>query len=169
MAEATQPAPQPAPPAAATKKSSSKMLMVIIAAVVVIAVGTGGWVWHMRSVKAQPRQPQHTELPKKSAVKSVLHLESFVVNLQGGSSTSYLRVGIDLGLASEAKEGEKDPAPTGQLRDAILTVLGAQSVDTLLTPEGKEKLKADILKSINDRVPEIECREVYFTDFLVQQ
>lgn len=167
-------APQPAAPAKAAavpaaKKSGSKMLVIIIAGVVVIAGGAGGWLWHMRSAKAQAQQAEPADAPPKTEVKSVLHLESFIVNLQGGSGTSYLRIGIDLGLAGEAKEGEKEVAPTGRLRDAILTVLGAQSVDALLTPEGKDKLKADILKSINDRVPEIDCREVYFTEFLVQQ
>jgi flagellar FliL protein len=167
-------APQPAAPAKAAavpaaKKSGSKMLVIIIAGVVVIAGGAGGWLWHMRSAKAQAQQTERADAPPKTEVKSVLHLESFIVNLQGGSGTSYLRIGIDLGLAGEAKEGEKEAAPTGRLRDSILTVLGAQSVDALLTLEGKEKLKADILKSINDRVPEIDCKEVYFTEFLVQQ
>ena len=56
----------------------------------------------------------------------------------------------------------------GRLRDAILTVLGTRTIDELLTADGKTKLKQDILKSINASVPEIECKEVYFTEFLVQ-
>ncbi len=146
------------------------MLVIIIAGVVVIAGGAGGWLWHMRSAKAQAQQAEPADAPpSKPKCVRVLHLKSFIVNLQGGSGTSDPRIGIDLAPAGEAKEGEKEVAPTGRLRDAILTVLGAQSVDALLTPEGKDKLKADILKSINDRVPEIDCREVYFTEFLVQQ
>jgi len=97
-----------------------------------------------------------------------MHLESFVVNLSGTSDNGYLRVGIDLGLAIEQKEGEKSTAYTGRLRDTILTVLGTRTVDELLTADGKAKLKQDILKAINDRVPELQCKEVYFTDFLVQ-
>jgi flagellar basal body-associated protein FliL len=160
-----------APPAAtpAAKKPGSKMPIIIAVAVVVVAAGAGGgWMLHARSVKARADQGEHSDAPQKSEVKSVLHLESFIVNVQGGSGTSYLRIGIDLGLAGEAKEGEQS-APTGRLRDAILTVLGAQSVDALVTPASKEKLKADILKSVNDRLPEIECKEIYFTEFLVQQ
>lgn len=154
--------------AAAAKKSGSKLPLIIGAAVVVIALGAGGWIWHSRSAKAQAAEAQSTDAPKKSEIKSVMHLESFVVNLQGASDNGYLRVGIDLGLAAEPKEGEKDASPVGRLRDAILTVLGTRTIDELLTPDGKVKLKQDILKSINTSVPEIECKEVYFTEFLVQ-
>ena len=55
-----------------------------------------------------------------------------------------------------------------KLRDAILSVLSTRTVNELLTPEGKEKLKGDILKAINDKVPEVDCKEIYFTEFLVQ-
>jgi flagellar FliL protein len=157
-----------ATPAAAAKKSGSKLPIIIGAAVLVIAAGAGGWLWHSRAAKAQAADASPSDAPKKTEIKSVMHLESFVVNLQGASDNGYLRIGIDLGLAAEPKEGEKDASPAGRIRDAILTVLGTQSIDNLLTAEGKTKLKADILKSINTSVPEIGCKEVYFTEFLVQ-
>ncbi|MGH9573446.1 MAG: flagellar basal body-associated FliL family protein [Candidatus Acidiferrales bacterium] len=103
-------------------------------------------------------------------VNSVLALDSFVVNLQDPSGSGYLRVSIDLGLAAPAKEDDKDKqaADVPRVRDTILGVLGSQSVDALLTPGGKTKLKGDLLKAINASVPELQCTEVYFTEFLVQ-
>jgi flagellar FliL protein len=103
-------------------------------------------------------------------VNSVLPLDSFVVNLQDPAGNGYLRVGIDLGLASAAKDDdkEKQAAYLPRLRDTILGVLGSRSVDDLLTPDGKTKLKADLLQAIDARVPELQCKEVYFTEFLVQ-
>lgn len=149
------------------KSGGNKLLLVVVAGVVVIALGAGGWLWH-RHATAAAAAPQ-AQSSTDTAVKSVMHLENFTVNLQGGGGNGYLRIGIDLGLASEQKEGEKGPAATGRLRDAILTVLGTRTVDELMTPEGKTKLKQDLLKTIMDRVPEIQCQEVYFTEFLVQQ
>jgi flagellar FliL protein len=158
MAQA--PAAAPAPP---KKKSRAKTLLIVVAAVVCSGLGAGGWLWH-RSAAAQnkPRDADSTE------VKSVLHLDSFVVNLQGSSDTGYLRVGIDLGLGTPAEPGENQKDIIAPLRDTILTVLGTQTVDGLLTPAGKVKLKDQILAAINNRLPEIQCRDVYFTDFLVQ-
>lgn len=103
-------------------------------------------------------------------VNSVLALDSFVVNLQDPSGNGYLRVSMSLGLASAPKEADKEtPAPyLPRLRDTILGVLGTRTVDELLTPDGKTKLKDDLLKAINASVPDLQCKEVYFTEFLVQ-
>jgi len=133
-----------------------------LATVAVLGLCTAGWLWH-RSKSAQAAEPEKPEAPM-----ATLHLESFVVNLSGKTENGYLRVGIDLGIEAELKEGEKQPPYMGRLRDTILTVLGKGTVDDLLTPEGKAKLKDDLLKAITEKVPEIKCSEVYFTEFLVQ-
>ena len=138
----------------------------IAGAVAVLALGAGGgFFFYHRSAAAQPKAEEKPVSP----VKSVMHLENFVVNLQGTSGNGYLRIGIDLGLAEAPKEGEGASPATGKLRDAILTVLGTRTADELMTSDGKAKLKADIMASINDRIPELGCKEVYFTEFLVQQ
>jgi flagellar FliL protein len=158
MAEGPSIAAQPA------KKPKKSRGVPLIGAVLITALGVGGWLWY-RSGQTHPQQESDNS---SSEVKSVMHLESFVVNLSGTSENGYLRVGIDLGIGIDLKEGEKTTAYTGRLRDTILTVLGTRTVDELLTADGKAKLKQDILKAINDRLPELQCKEVYFTDFLVQ-
>ena len=55
------------------------------------------------------------------------------------------------------------------IRDSILTVLAQCKSGDLLTPEGKTKLKADLLAALNRDVPALQAREVYFTEFLVQR
>jgi flagellar FliL protein len=160
----------PAPAASAPAKKKSKLPMILIAAVLVIGAGVGGWMWKRSTTKAQAASAASVPAVG-SDVSSVLTLDSFVVNLQDPSGGSgYLRVGIDLGVASAAKEDDKDKqtASLPRLRDTILAVLGTRSVDELLTADGKEKLKADLLQAINARVPELQCKEVYFTEFLVQ-
>lgn len=158
MAEGPSIAAQP------SKKPKKSRGVPLIGAVLIAALGVGGWFWY-RSGQTHPQQESDNS---SSEVKSVMHLESFVVNLSGTSENGYLRVGIDLGIGIDLKEGEKTTAYTGRLRDTILTVLGTRTVDELLTADGKAKLKQDILKAINDRLPELQCKEVYFTDFLVQ-
>lgn len=159
MAEEATPEAKPA------AKPKSKLPLVIAAVVAVGGLGAGGLMLR-RAHRAQPVEDQPAEA---ADVKSVLHLESFVVNLQGSDDNGYLRLGVDLALGTELKEGDKQSASTGKLRDTILTVLGTRTVDELLTPDGKVKLKQDMLQAINDRVPEIKCEDVYFTEFLVQR
>jgi len=47
-----------------------------------------------------------------------------------------------------------------------LTVCKAEA---LLTPSGKQQLKKNILDALNQNVPELGVRDVYFTEFLVQR
>lgn len=161
MAQA--PVAAPEAPKKSKKKSRGKKILLVVVVLLCVGLGAGGWLWH--SSASRQNKPADANVTE---VKSVLHLESFVVNLQGGDSdTGYLRVGIDLGLGIAAQgDGEKDViAP---LRDTILTVLGTQNVGDLLTPAGKAKLKDQILAAIQQRLPDIQCRDVYFTEFLVQ-
>jgi flagellar basal body-associated protein FliL len=129
----------------------------------VLIAALAGWIWY-RSTSAQPAEAQSSE----SEVVTVLHLDSFVVNLSGASGNGYLRVGIDLGLGSELKEGAARTAYIARARDCILSVLGTRSVEELLTSAGKTRLKEDLAAAMRERVPEIRCHEVYFTEFLVQ-
>jgi len=101
-------------------------------------------------------------------VKGTLHLETFVLNLADPGQRSYLRVGIDLGLGRELGKGE-NAAAVGPVRDTIVGVLAQSRVDELLTAKGKAKLKEDLLRALQERVPGLEVEEVYFTEFLIQR
>jgi flagellar FliL protein len=154
--------------AAPVSKPRKGKLIWIVALLLVIAGGVGGW---LAFSNPKPQEAAGTA-PAKPVVKTIVHLESFVVNLADGEERSFLRIGIDIGLSKELESGghgSKAELPTAPIRDAILGVLGNWRSDDLLTPGGKDKLKAQILAALRERVPEIEAQEVYFTDFLVQR
>lgn len=102
----------------------------------------------------------------------VVHLETFVVNLADEDQHAFLRIGVDLGIVEpekkKTKEGES-AQPISPVRDVILGVLMSTSSTDLATAEGKQKLKQEILKALNDRLPALQTREVYFTEFLLQR
>jgi flagellar FliL protein len=152
---AVQPAPAP--------KKSGRAKFVVLLLVLLLAGGGAAGTWILRSRRSAP--------PAKPAVKAVMHLEPFVLNLADPSQKIYLRVGVDLGLdvdAEKEKQKEVSPPPTAQVRDTILSVLMVARPEDLATPEGKAKLKQDLLKSVQEREPELGVREVYFTEFLIQ-
>jgi flagellar FliL protein len=129
-----------------------------------------GGAWFLTSKRrAGTGSPPAAATP---SVKEVMHLESFVVNLADPSGDCFLRVGVDLGLERSINpHGEKEAAalPTAQVRDVILRVLSTYNSDDLLAPEGKIKLKGELVKSLQGTIPELGVREVYLTDFLVQR
>ena len=108
-----------------------------------------------------------------TAPKYLLHLDGFTVNLDDPEETHFLRVTIDIGIdhLPPGSEKEKDSAgfPKARIRDSILSVLTVCEADALLTPQGKQQLKKDLVAILNRNIPELGAREVYFTEFLVQR
>lgn len=114
------------------------------------------------------RTPDTSQAPKY-----LIHLEGFTVNLADPEETHFLRVTMDLGVdrLPEGADREKSMTylPLGRIRDAVLGVLTVCKADVLLTPEGKNQLKKNLVNALNQNVPELGVREVYFTEFLVQR
>jgi flagellar FliL protein len=162
---AEKPAAETAPPPVPEKKSSS--LVVIVAVLVILLLGGAGvYFWAAASSKKSSAQQK----PEKTTeVLSVVHLETFVVNIADPEQKAFLRVGIDLGLEKKPAKGEADGAPVALIRDTILGVLSVQKPDDLLTTEGKRKLKEDLLRALRQRAPDLGVAEVYFTEFLMQR
>ncbi|MGO9271847.1 MAG: flagellar basal body-associated protein FliL [Terriglobia bacterium] len=151
------------------QKSGSPLRTIVVVLLLLAIAGTAG-LW-FRSRKLRAAAPAKTA-PPEAKVNAVMHLESFTVNLADKDQSSYLRVGIDLGLGHDlpgGKDGEKSAQFTPMARDTLLGVLSIWTSEQLLAPDGKTKLKADLVKALRDRAPELDVREVYFTDFLVQR
>jgi flagellar FliL protein len=147
-----------------SEKKSSGMVMILVLLVCAAAAGGGAWYYFHQGKTAQAAPPQEESL-------HTVHLEGFTVNLADVEENHFLRITIDIGLGKvpkAAKEGESE-IPTARVRDAILTVLTAGKADVLITQEGKTQLKKNILAALQQAAPELDVREVYFTEFLVQR
>jgi len=154
--------PEEAIPEQAKKSGRSLRGQLVFAVPVVILVAIGIWFWASRGDDAA------VQANAEQRVRSTLHLETFVLNLADPDQRAYLRVGIDLGLNKEMKAGE-EPAPIPQIRDTILGVLAQAKGDELVTAQGKTKLKQDLLRALQERVPQLGAEEIYFTEFLIQR
>jgi flagellar basal body-associated protein FliL len=126
-----------------------------------VAGGGGGLAWWSSSGETAARV-------SGGHVQSTLHFETFVLNLADPEQKAYLRIGVDLGIGKSGAH-KNEALPVALLRDAILGVLAVQKPQDLLQPEGKTKLKAELLRVVRERVPELEVEDVYFTEFLIQR
>jgi len=147
-------------------KGRPKIWLVVVGAVLVIGIGVAYWLFSHRAKPAQTEKSAGQSMPK-----AYLHLENFLVNLADRDGFRYLRVGIDLGLEHELEEGaeKKDPLQTAIVRDTILGVLTTWDSEPLLTPEGKAKLKQQLVDALQKRLPDMGVRDVYFNEFMVQR
>ncbi len=151
-----------------SEKSSLRAACVVVGLLVFAGTACWGCKHASKQANAAGNKGQGT-----TEIKAVMHLETFVVNLADPEESRFLRVGIDLGLENplSAKEGKgEDPGiSTARLRDTILGVLSTWRSDALLAPDGKQKLKQELVRALRERAPELGVKEVYFTDFLVQR
>ena len=106
----------------------------------------------------------------------LLSLDPLLVNLADEGASTYLRVSLTLQVADAATK--KDPSAKGDksgddamasVRDTALTVLGRQTAEGLLAPDGKERLKAELKKALNEHNADLKVSKIFFTEFLVQR
>ena len=171
---------------AATPAKNNKKLLMIGAAVALVLILAGvavalisfrggkagkageedvAGVMPEQQVQAAPVDLAEDEMEEnEEAIGAFFPLETFVVNLRGGS---FLRVQIQLEFA------ERDITPRFFvrqviIRDGILSLLTSKAAADVATPEGKESLKGEVKDLINEILKKQEIRRVYFTQFVVQ-
>jgi flagellar protein FliL len=162
------------PPSAAGKASPRKSggRRIATAAFVIVGIGSGIWWGFVR-----PRDASSANQNQAATARAVLPLESFTVNLADAEEGRFLRATLSLGVEgqlptiarSENKPVETSTVSMATIRDSIITVLAQCTSNQLLSPDGKAKLKSDLINSLNRDVPELRVRDVYFTEFLVQR
>jgi flagellar basal body-associated protein FliL len=96
---------------------------------------------------------------------NLMPLKTFVVNLQ--VATRFLKVDMQLEFEDPHKIA-KSEKEIPRLRDAIIRILANKTANELLTVEGKDILRKEIIKVTNIALGDDFVIDVYFTDFIVQ-
>jgi flagellar basal body-associated protein FliL len=156
-----------AQPEGATSKTRSAKLPLVVAMLAVLAVA-----WWVSVRQHTSEAVMKTDAASPNEAKSLVHLESFVVNLADGNQSAFLKVGIDLGVGQTGKKQpviEKGSLLLSKIRDVILSVLTTCQSADLLAPDGKGRLKQRLLEALKQQIPELPVKDIYFTEFLVQR
>ncbi|HQE24401.1 MAG: flagellar basal body-associated FliL family protein [Atribacterota bacterium] len=93
--------------------------------------------------------------------------QNFLVNLSDKDVLRYLKMTLGVEI-SDQRVVEEIKNKTVEIRDAIITLVSAQTSEDLSTTEGKEKLKLLIADSINSFLTSGKVTKVYFVDFVMQ-
>ena len=178
-----------APTVSQTKPGFVQLMMVIVASVLICVFLLTGAIYYLAksgrlgAVTAASLSTSGVPKAEAGAVPPThaIVLEPMVVNLADDGGKAYLRLGVTLRVMDpELKKGEKakEESPKeakdigdadAAVRDTTLEVLGRESAEMLLAPEGKEQLKTQLKAAIAQRNPELKVTEVFFTEFLVQR
>jgi flagellar FliL protein len=171
-------AEQPAAP-----KKGKKLLILALAAVLLLVLGAGGtFVLLKKGDEADDEdaaETSHAKKPKKGKEShpTFVNLEPFTVNLVPETGDQYLQVALSVEFDEPtAEQTVKLHMP--KIRNNVTLLLSGKKPSELLTKEGKEKLAAELLDTINEvldppkrkgeRSEDRPAKAVLFTSFIIQ-
>ncbi len=165
------------------KKTGSGLVPALTVVILLLGGAAGGaWWWSTRANAASvggDEKTQDEESGRKAARKrkaergALIPLQPFLVNLADPDASRFLRCTLALVVEDEAvaakfEGGRGETVVTSRLRSAILEILTTQNSATLVTTDGKQKLKAAVIDKANGLLPDTEVIDVLFSDFVVQ-
>ena len=157
--------PEGAPEAPPPKSKGRLLRVAVVGLVLVGGLGAGGWLLYPRLFgkgAGAPAAVKHEE-----PVKATAPLGSVVVNIGRPDSRRYLKVGVELGLAS-AKDVKEMEETRARVLDLLITVLSTTPMETLSEGEKRGELKQALLERIHKDLGLTKVRQVYFTEFMIQ-
>ncbi len=177
---------------AAEVKPKNKKKLIIIVVAVVLLVGGGAAAMLLGGGAPPPKEgeEQATEETKRHLV--AFTLDPIIVNLSENASFLKIKLTIEYdpeilaaalgegaghggGGAGGEGEGAGGPPPImvereAQIKDAIIRVLASKTPADVLTSDGKEALKEELIEAVNEAIglEEGPVVNIYFNEFLVQ-
>jgi len=152
----------------------NNLLLIVIIVLLLVLLIVGGLVaYFLLSGGDEEEQVEPQKVEKKRKVSNMTEigpiypLDGFIVNLLSNNSSRYLKCKIDLELDSPELQEEVDKKLPA-IRDLIIRILSTKTVEEIQTSKGKEKLKEEIRRKINEILTTGEIRNVYFTEFVIQ-
>ncbi|MBI4404362.1 MAG: flagellar basal body-associated FliL family protein [Deltaproteobacteria bacterium] len=91
-------------------------------------------------------------------------LEGFLVNLNSDVGPKFLQAQMELELADPGVEEELSKKKAA-VRDTVIVLMSSRSYKELREPSGMKKLRADLVKAINNLLATGKIKEIYFTQF----
>jgi flagellar FliL protein len=141
-------------------------------------ISVGGMGYFLRTLWAQLREVQAQQQtlkqpvreaaaipePKGTEIGVLYPIESFLVNINSDQGPKFLQTQMEFELADPGVENEiarKKPA----IRDAIILLLSSRNYRELRDEGGMKRLRADMLRVVNNLLTTGKVKSIFFTQF----
>lgn len=147
------------------KKKSKMMLFIILSVAILLAGGGGFFAFTTFMAPSEDSEPPMEE--EFSGVGEMITFGEFVVNLSDPKGKRYLKCKISIEVEDEeAKERVQKIEP--KLRDIVIMLLTSLAFEEVMTPEGKIRIRVELLERFNQAARPDRIKNIYFSDFVVQ-
>ncbi len=146
----------------------AKLLIVAVALLIVATVGSA-FATYLIFGRGNAEAVQGSETGnKKRPIGPTYDVGEFIVNLTSNTNQMrFIRTQVML-EASDAKAMAELETRKPQLRDRLISLLRARTIDELSSDDGMEALRFDIISSVNGLLNNGEITDVFFLDLIVQ-
>lgn len=151
-------------------KKKSKMMLFIILGVVLLIAGGGGFFAYTKFMVPPPDEDavaEPVEAEEFEIVGEMIPFDEFVVNLSDPKGKRYLKCKITIEVESlEALERVTKIKP--KMRDVVIMLLTSLAFEEVMTPEGKMRIRDELLERFNQAARPDKVTHLYFSNFVVQ-
>lgn len=142
-------------------KKKSKIAFFAILGIALLLLGGGGLYAYLTFLAPMEGPEVREEIGEFFA------MEPFVVNLADPTGKRYLKIQIQIELENPQAVANAERA-VPKLRDNVIMMMTALSFEEVMTPEGKIRIRDELLERFNVVMRPDRVRNIYFTEFVVQ-
>lgn len=171
------------------KSKSNVVLLAVVGLVVLALVGAGGFfaastLGGANKTKGAREEPAKGESAKESkggeggeggrgeegkkeGPSNVVPLDPIIVNLIGDDGRRLMKLTMHLAMATTTGATEAQ-GMMPQIKDSVITLLSSRTAEELLTPDGKARLKEQVMTRVNSLLIGEAVKNVFFVEFIIQ-
>jgi flagellar protein FliL len=153
------------------------MILIIFNSLALLGVGAGLFFYSKATKEALKQETEITDVPEAADGKEgekkaqdeakIVALESFIINLNGSEGYKFMKITMSLEVDSQDTEKEI-VARQAQVRDTIVVLLTSKSYSEVSGENGQQKLKEELIDTVNSFLVKGKIKKILFTDFLFQ-
>lgn len=149
-------------------KKSSKLIITLI--VLPLVLLSAGGVFALKFIIPEaPGEKISSEVSEqyKKEIGPIYALEVFVVNLADRDAQRYVKIEVKFEMDTVKLQSELENRKP-QVQDIIIEIISMKKQRDLVSYRGKNILRSDIMKRVNNVLSTGSIKAVYFTEFITQ-
>ena len=162
--------------------SKKKLVLVILIGIFVTSTMAGIWFFFFKGSTQDSASSMETKATQESVqavldntdkideiiFEDIVELEPFErIQLKGNSAMGLISLKISMEL-TDHRYRKQMYSMQDRIRKIVMGQVGEKGWPELRNPEGKIKLKYELLTRINSIFPKVMVRNIYFTEFIMQ-